>query len=112
MVHAERARTREKQPNQEYETEYLRKIEKFGEPAERRCRFYISNRGSRNRYNHHPAKHRARERGDCSKDEEQAENKFHHRNKDSIELGKRNMRRDQSLAHLFTSLRHEKFAAP
>src|SRR5438105_5373603 len=69
VIDAEPARAGEKKPEKDHETEHLRKIEKFGEPAERRCRFDISNRGGRNCYNHQAAEHHARNGRHCAEDE-------------------------------------------
>jgi hypothetical protein len=68
VIDAEPPWAREKEPQKDHEIERLGKIQEFGEPAERRCRFYISNRGSPNSYDHDAAKHHARERRDCPRE--------------------------------------------
>jgi hypothetical protein len=80
------------------------------QPAERRRRSDIFDRGSRDRQNHHASEHHAGERGCEAEYEKLAEGEFHDRAK--IEVGQRNVCRDQSPAHLLPALRHKKFAAP
>src|SRR5438874_1084079 len=82
MIHAEPAGAGKKQPREDHETKYLRKIKKIGKPADRRRCFDISNYGGRNRHNHHSAEHHTRERCHSSSDKKQAENEFYRRNKE------------------------------
>lgn len=111
MINAKPTGAGQENPHKNHEAEHFGKVEKFREPAERRRRSDIFDRGSRNRHNHHASKHHAGSGRECAEDEEEAENELHCRNKDSVELRKGNVRRNQSLAHLFPALRHEEFGA-
>ena len=52
VIDAEPAGPGKKKPNEDDEIKHLGKIQEFGEPAERRCRFDIPDCGGRNCHNH------------------------------------------------------------
>jgi hypothetical protein len=103
---------RKKKPEQNHEIKDFGKIQKFREPTQQRWRFNISNRSRGERDNHHATEHHASNGRQRAKDQKESKDKFNCRNNKSVEIGKQNTRLDQRLAHLFTTLRHEEFAAP
>ena len=112
MIHTEPSGVRKKQPGQDDEAKYLRKIKKIGKPADRRRCFDISNCGGRNSHNHYSAKHHTCDRCHSSGDKEQAENEFYRRNKKAFNSGKGICASRSVWPHLFPALIHKEFASP